>query len=158
MTEVLLRKMTAGDVDAAMRILDVWNMAPVPASAENPDPERSGIDIKNAFVALCGDQIAGVASYIDLSADVAETASLAVDPQFKGKGIGYRLQAARLSEMKKRGFSRVRTETDRPETIEWYIRKFGYRIVGKNPKKHAFSLPDVDCWTVLELELSCFNA
>jgi N-acetylglutamate synthase-like GNAT family acetyltransferase len=30
---------------------------------------------------------------------------------------------------------------------------FGYRIVGTNPKKHAFSLPNVDVWTVLELDL-----
>ena len=55
--------------------------------------------------------------------------------------------------MRARGVKRVRTETDRPETIRWYVERFGYRIVGSNPKKHDFSLPEVDTWTVLELEL-----
>ena len=41
----------------------------------------------------------------------------------------------------------------RPETIRWYVERFGYRIVGSNPKKHDFSLPGVDSWTVLELDL-----
>ena len=72
---------------------------------------------------------------------------------YTGKGIGYRLQAARLEEIRRRGFSRVRTETDRPETVAWYKRRFGYREVGTNPKKHDFGLPDVDHWTVLELDL-----
>ena len=48
---------------------------------------------------------------------------------------------------------RLRTETDRAETVDWYIRKFGYRKVGVNPKKHNFSLSDVDEWVVLELDL-----
>jgi hypothetical protein len=56
--------------------------------------------------------------------------------------------------MRRRGVRRVRTETDRPATVRWYVRRFGYRVVGTNPKKHAFSLPDVDVWTVLELELA----
>ncbi|MBI3223125.1 MAG: hypothetical protein HYZ46_08735 [Nitrosomonadales bacterium] len=56
--------------------------------------------------------------------------------------------------MKQHGISKVRTETDRPETIDWYIKKFGYRIVGTHRKKHDFSLPDVDFWTVLELDLT----
>ena len=59
-----------------------------------------------------------------------------------------------LEEMKKKGITRVRTETDRPETIKWYIEKFGYRVIGKNPKKHIFSDPDIKEWTVLELDLS----
>jgi hypothetical protein len=63
------------------------------------------------------------------------------------------LQSARLDEMRRRGIRRVRTEADRPETIRWYVEMFGYRIVGTNPKKHAFSLEDVDFWTVLELDL-----
>jgi hypothetical protein len=37
--------------------------------------------------------------------------------------------------------------------VRWYVRKFGYRIVGKAPKKHPFSREDVDEWTVLELDL-----
>ncbi len=56
--------------------------------------------------------------------------------------------------MRRRGVRRVRTETDRPATVRWYVRRFGYRIVGTNPKKHVFSRPDVDHWTVLNLDLA----
>ncbi len=75
------------------------------------------------------------------------------DPAYRGFGVGYRLQQARMAEKRDLGIRRIRTETDRAETISWYIRKFGYRKIGSNPKKHAFSLPDVDHWTVLELKL-----
>jgi 3-keto-5-aminohexanoate cleavage enzyme len=156
--EIEIRRIQAHETAGAMRLLAAWNMAPVAPSAENPDPERSDLDSENTFVAIRDGIVVGVCSYIIHSADTAETASMAVDPSVKGLGIGYRLQMARLAEMKRRGIRRVRTETDREETIRWYVRKFGYRIIGTNPKKHAFSLPDVDHWTVLELNLEDFSA
>jgi N-acetylglutamate synthase-like GNAT family acetyltransferase len=150
---IVIRKMLAGDMDAAMMILSQWNMAPVAPSPENPDPERSSIDIDNTFVAVCEGKIIGVASYIVISDTVVETASLAVDPDYQGSGIGYKLQKARLEAIYQRGIRKVRTETDRMETINWYKSKFGYRETGKNPKKHKFSLADMNEWTVLELNL-----
>ena len=153
MSSVLIRKMRPADLPDCMAILERWNMAPRPATAGNPDPERSGIEIDNGFVAEAGGRIVGTCSYIMHSPELAETASLAVDPDHKGGGVGFLLQQARLKEMRQRGIRCVRTETDRPDTIRWYVKRFGYRIVGTNPKKHAFSLPDVDRWTVLELDL-----
>lgn len=138
------------DVAAAMEILNQWDMAP---EADNADAERSTIRVENSFVAEDSGTVVGVASYIVHSDTLGETASLAVDPDYRGQGIGYRLQVARLEEMRSRGIETVRTETDRPETINWYIENFGYERVGTNPKKHDFSLSDVDEWTVLELEL-----
>lgn len=148
-----IRRILPGEVDAAMAILDGWNMAPRPPDAGTPEVERSGLDLARTFVALHEGRVVGVASYIVHDAELAETASLAVDPSVRGEGVGARLQEARLEEMRAQGIRRVRTETDRPATIDWYIRKFGYRKVGVNPKKHAFSLDDVDHWTVLELDL-----
>lgn len=150
-SNVVIRKMTHDDLQAALAILAKWGMAPRP-DLENA--ERSGIEIGNSFVAQTEEgRIVGIASYIVHDSQHAETASLAVDPEVRGTGVGYQLQQARLKEMNARGIQKVRTETDRPETIDWYVRKFGYRIVGSNPKKHPFSLPDVDEWTVLEVEL-----
>ncbi len=154
LSEIAVRKMKQQDLDPAMDILRAWNMAPMKATVDNPDPERSGLVIENSFVALDGQRIVGVASYLERSSGEAETASLAVAPGYRGKGIGYMLQCARLEEMAAKGYTMVRTETDRPETAEWYIRKFGYRKVGTNRKKHEFSLPDVDTWMVLELDLT----
>ncbi|HKI87805.1 MAG TPA: GNAT family N-acetyltransferase [Draconibacterium sp.] len=153
MGEIEIRKIKTDEIEIAMAILEKWNMAPRAATTENPNPERESLLVEHTFVALDKEKIVGVCSYLILSPEEAETASLAVDPACKGKGIGYALQVARLKEMKERGFIRVHTETDRPETINWYIKKFGYKVVGANPKKHDFSLPDVDHWTVLKLDL-----
>ena len=153
---ISIRRMMESDTEAVVALLSRWNMAPVAPSAKTPDPERSSIHVENSFVALDGDKIVGVGSYIMLSQEFAETASLAVDPDYKGRGIGHKLQMARLREMKERGIKRVRTEADRPETINWYLREFGYKKVGTNKKKHAFSRTDIDFWTVLEMDLESF--
>ncbi len=158
MSKVRIRKMREADLPACMAILERWNMAPRPADVNNPDPERSGIDIGNGFVAEAEGGIVGTCSYIVHTPELAETASLAVDPACKGGGVGVLLQKARLDEMRQRGIKTVRTETDRPDTIRWYVEKFGYRVVGTNPKKHSFSLADVPFWTVLELDLAGPNS
>ena len=140
--------MESTDINAVVDILDKWNMAPIPVSADNPDPERDGINIESSFAATDGERIVGVFSYIIHNDELVETASLAVDPEYKGKGIGLQLQQARLSEMRQKGYKRVRTETDWQSTIDWYIQKFAYRVIETNPKKHNFGLADVDHWTV----------
>lgn len=151
---VLVRKMRPEDLPGALRILALWNMAPRAPSAGVPDPERTSIDNGNAFVAEAGGRIVGTCSYFLIGDGWAETASLAVDPEPRFAGVGVLLQQARLEEMRGRGVRRVRTETDRPATIRWYVRRFGYRTVGTNPKEDASGLPDVDHWTVLELDLA----
>lgn len=154
---ISIRKMRLGDLDQAMGILSEWNMAPIAPSPEIPDPERSGIAIANSFVAVSDRRVVGICSYIVHSAVLAETASLAVHSDYRGKGVGHKLQRARLREMKRRGIQTVRSETDRAETVEWYVQKFGYHVQGQAGKKHAFSLPDVDHWTVLELDLETYD-
>lgn len=56
--------------------------------------------------------------------------------------------------MRDGGATRVVTNADRPETIAWYQRHFGYRIVGETDKAHEFGLRDVDRWTTLEAPLA----
>jgi hypothetical protein len=64
------------------------------------------------------------------------------------------LQELRMEKMREAGAKRVITNADRPETIAWYKRHFGYREVGETPKLHEFGLPDVDHWTTLEADLT----
>jgi GNAT superfamily N-acetyltransferase len=152
MTEVAIRPMREDDREAVIAILKQWNMAPM--SPDVPDPEATGLATDGTtLVAVAGAMIIGVASFIVHAGSEAETVSLAVDRSWRGAGIGAQLQRARLHEMKSRGIRQVLTETDRPEVVQWYVRKFGYRIVGTRRKKHAFSLSDIDHWTVLELSL-----
>jgi N-acetylglutamate synthase-like GNAT family acetyltransferase len=151
---IRLRRMRQEDAPAVLEILGQYDMAPRPPSAEVPDPERSGIAVENTLVAEKDGAIVGVGSYLLHAPRLAETASLAVHADHRGSNVGSLLQEARLEEMRARGVETVRTEADRPATVAWYVRKFGYRVIGTNPKKHAFSLPDVDQWTVLELDLA----
>ena len=148
-----IRRMQEEDRAAAMAVLAHWGMAPVAESKETPDPERSELTLGSTLVAVDAGRVVGVAGYIVHSDTLAETASLAVLPECRGQGVGRQLQLARLAELKAIGIRHVRTETDRPETIAWYIENFGYRITGKNPKKHTFSLARVNEWTVLELDI-----
>ena len=83
---VLIRKMRPDDFDAAIGILDEWNMAPVAASGDIENPERSELDVGKSFVAVDNGRVVGVCSYIVHSPELAETASLAVDPSCRGKG------------------------------------------------------------------------
>ena len=55
--------------------------------------------------------------------------------------------------MREAGAARVLTNADRPATIAWYERHFGYRRVGEVRKLHEFGLRDVDRWTTLEASL-----
>lgn len=152
-TRATIRKMRPEDTAAVMDLLGQWNMAPIAASADVPVPERDHLELDNSFVATLRDRVVGVASYLQPEPTRAETASLAVAPDFLGCGIGYQLQLARLEEMRSNGIVHVRTESDRPEVIRWYIDKFGYRITGRQPKRHAFGRKDCDEWTILELDL-----
>ncbi len=153
MPPVAIRPMRPQDLPRVIGILAHWNMAPVAPSAACPEPEPTGLAPAHTFVATVGGELVGVASYVLRGEGWAETASLAVDPAWRGRGIGERLQRERMAAMKAQGVRRVRTETDRPETIAWYLRKFDYRLAGTVPKKHAFSLEHVPHWTVLELDL-----
>lgn len=153
-TQVLIRKMRVEDTAPAMALLAQWNMAPVQASLSIPHPERDHLELSNTFVAILQGKLVGAASWLRIDAMRAETASLAVDREFIGCGVGQKLQEARIAEMRDAGIVQVRTEADRPDVIRWYIDKFGYRVVGTNQKKHAFGLAEQDCWTVLELQLN----
>lgn len=149
-----IRKIRQDERAGAVAVLAAWNLAPVAPRPGLPEVEAAGLDPDQTFVAVHEGRVVGVASYVLLGDGVAQTASLAVAPDWRGRGVGERLQHARLADLRLRGVRRVRTETDRPETIEWYVRKFGYRVQGRAPKKHPFSLEDVHEWTVLVLDLA----
>ena len=151
--DIALRPMRAQDLGRVVEILGHWGMAPVAPSAACPDPEDSGLAIGRTLVAEVQGRIVGVASYLLIDAHLASTESLAVDPAWIGRGVGERLQLARLEALRALGIEQVRTTADRPQTIAWYVQRFGCRVVGTQPKKHVFGLPDVADWTVLELDL-----
>jgi N-acetylglutamate synthase-like GNAT family acetyltransferase len=139
------------DREEMLRVLATVNMHHVPS------PEMDDFDVGRWWVAESDGRIVGVAGFRLLGpsdAPVGKTTLLAVDPEQREKGIGLALQELRMREMRRAGATRVITNADRPETIAWYKRHFGYREVGEVPKLHEFGLPDVDRWTTLEADLT----
>jgi len=150
---LVLREMHAGDLERVTEILAFWNMAPVAPSEALPDTELAAIPVATTLVAVVDGTIDGAGSYVLMADARAQTEILAIDPRSRGTGLGTRLQLARLRRMQALGVATVCTDADRPETIDWYVRHFGYRTVGTRAKKHPFGLETVDHWTLLELDL-----
>jgi len=117
-----------------------------------PSAEMPALDLTSFFVAEHEGAIVGAAGFTT-SGQRGKTTLMAVDPAYRGHGIGERLQELRMDAMSHRGAAVVITNADRPETIDWYRRKFGYRVVGSVRKLHEFGARDIDHWTTLEADL-----
>ena len=138
------------DREPMLRVLETVNMHAVPSA------EMDDFDVGRWFVAESGDVMIGVAGYkLQRTGDevVGKTTLLAVDPRSRERGIGRALQELRMELMRDAGATRVITNADRPETVDWYRRNFGYREIGELPKLCEFGLPEVDRWTTLEASL-----
>ncbi|MCW8891643.1 MAG: GNAT family N-acetyltransferase, partial [Sedimenticola sp.] len=137
----------SNDRDEILNIMRPWNMHNVPS------PEMDELDLDCFFVAKIDDTIIGASGYKLLSPTQGKTTLLSVLPEFSGLGIGKALQNARLDAMHKAGVKTVTTNADRPRTIIWYMKHYGYRQVGTLKKVCSFGLPDVNYWTTIEMDL-----
>ncbi|MCW8841110.1 MAG: GNAT family N-acetyltransferase [Gammaproteobacteria bacterium] len=145
--EYRIEKANADDYQAILRVMEPWNMHHVPS------PEMESLNLNNFYVARIGEAVVGAGGYRILSPEHGKTTLLGIIPEFSGLGIGKALQVARLEAMYRAGVKRVTTNADRPDTILWYKKHFGYREVGSLTKVAPFSLVDVDHWTTLEMDL-----
>lgn len=133
-----------------LEVLETANMHHVP-SAEMPDFHEG-----QWFIAELDGAVVGVSGHTLLEVEgerVGKTKLLAVVPPARKLGVGRTLQELRMRLMREAGASRVITNADRPETIAWYIRRFGYREVGEVPKQREFGHPGIARWTTLEAPL-----
>lgn len=120
-----------------------------------PSPEMGELDLGCFFVGLDHSRVVvGAGGYRLLGDGQSKTTLLGVVPEHAGTGLGARLQDTRLEAMAAAGVHTVTTNADRPATIEWYQRRYGYERVGTLAKEHEFSLPEVDHWTTLQLDLT----
>jgi uncharacterized protein (DUF849 family)/GNAT superfamily N-acetyltransferase len=138
------------DREAMLAVLETANMHNVP-SAEMHDLDEGVWHVAEKdgrVVGVCGfDMIRNGAG------PVGKTTLMAVHPDARGNGVGIALQALRMGLMRDAGATKVITNADRPEAIEWYGRHFGYSAVGEVAKVHEFGHPEVDRWTTLEAAL-----
>ena len=153
-TTVTLRKMVADDRPAVLHPPRRWNMAPIAPSAEVPDPERSGINLgehlRRPFARP--DRRGGeLPAYRRSDRRDGQPGGRSRLSWVATSAFGCRKPAWRRCDVS--ASAEDRTEADRPETIHWYVDKFGYHIVGASRKRHPFSRLDRNEWTVLELDL-----
>ena len=149
---IRVRPATGVDRPAIFEVLATANMQHVPS------PEMPEFDLVHAFVAEVDGQIPGLCGYAVLSPTEGKTTLLAVRPEFRGLGIGYALQVRRMEALLEKGVRTLTTNADRPETIAWYRKHFGYQQVGTLAKLHEFGHPDIDCWTTLRTDLRVWDA
>lgn len=135
-----------GDREAILAVLETANMHHVP-SEEMPE-----LDLSAFFVVRMQERVVGCAGYRLLGEGEAKTTLMAVDPAFRGHGIGLALQSRRMEVLAEMGVRRLVTNSDIPETIAWYEKHFGYRRIGSLRKVHEFGRPDIDTWTTLETD------
>ena len=136
------------DIPSIIELMRPYNMHHIPS------PEMGALDYKHFIVAEQNGRLAGAAGYTFLSADVGKTTLMAVNPEYVGHGLGMELQTRRMQILRSLGCSKIITNADRPHTIAWYKRHFGYREIGRLPKIHSFGLDDVHEWTTLEADLT----
>ena len=136
-----------GDREAILAVMRPANMHHVPSA------EMGELELSRFFVARVEGRIVGAGGYELVAPRRGKTTLLAVLPEYRGMGIGAQLQEARLDAMRKAGVDTVVTNADRPPTIDWYKRAYGYREVGRLAKVVPFGDPSVGEWTTLELDL-----
>ena len=135
------------DIPSIISLMEPYNMHHIPS------PEMGELDDKFFLVAEVNGKIIGAAGFNFIDSNTGKTTLLAVHPGFIHMGIGKKLQAYRMEILAGFGCSRIITNADRPETIAWYKKNFGYREIGSLPKIHSFGREDIDRWTTLESSL-----
>lgn len=141
-----------GDRDAILAVMRHYNMHHVPSV------EMDELDLGCFFVARRDGRIVGAAGYRILSPTEGKTTLLGVLPECSGMGIGKALQHRRMAVMHARGVKTLTTNADRPDTILWYRKHYGYRPVGSVPKLCSFGLETIDHWTTLQTDLDTYFA
>jgi ribosomal-protein-alanine N-acetyltransferase len=149
--QYLIEKASPGDYEAILKVMEAWNMHHVPSA------EMAELDLTCFFVARVSGLVAGAIGYKLLSSAVGKTTLLAIRPEFTGKRIGRSLQNACIDVMFSAGIRTIITNADRPETILWYKKHYGYRPVGMLKKLCDFGLSDVDHWITLEMDIDMYR-
>lgn len=121
-----IRRATVADTQSILKIiknLDIDRNSPV---------DESAIDIDFFYVAEVNGEVIGISGYKFLGPKAAVTTFLGVLPEYKGKGIGYELQAKRVAAVKSLNCNTLYTATPTRESADWYIKNFNYVEIGGN--------------------------
>jgi N-acetylglutamate synthase-like GNAT family acetyltransferase len=158
----MIRKAKESDIDGILNVLSHYDLKVVrpvdgsPIDADYQDlltlyNQVSEIDLRNAFVAVQDGKIVGFCHYKHQGKNAAKTTLLTVLPEFRGLGLGEKLQLARMREAREKGYKILLTFCETPATVDWYVKHFGYKILETEPvyhRLHFFQLKNRTIWAV----------
>lgn len=143
----IVERAVENEMDDMLGVLEHFNMHHIPSL------EMDTLDINHFYIAKVDGKVVGVAGWKILEDGKGKTTLMGVIPEYSGLGIGKKLQHMRMEVLFRNGCKVVITNADRPETIVWYKKHFGYHEVGKLPKLCSFGLESVHEWTTMECDL-----
>lgn len=138
---------STSDKEAMLEVLEHYNMHHVPSV------EVEEMVAEDYLVAKIGLKIVGLAGWKVLDSGEGKTTLMAVLPEYNGGGIGKDLQHRRMKILYELGCKTITTNADRPETIVWYKKHFGYKEIGKLKKLCSFGMESIKYWTTMKSDL-----
>ena len=137
MSQITIRLMRMEDLDSVMSIDGLSFSMPWPASAyrhelsNNPAAE---LWVAEKKLPIDGDKVIGMI-VVWLILDEAHIATLAVHPEFRGKGIGSQLLEAALIEARNKGAREALLEVRASNHIAQALYKdYGFEVVHRRPR------------------------
>jgi len=147
MIEYKIRFAKKSDIKSIISLMKPYNMHHIPSL------EMGELNEQFFIVAEYKGNIIGAAGFSFLNSDKGKTTLMAVHPDYQHFGVGKELQRMRMIILAGFGCGTILTNVDRPETVAWYKKNFGYKEIGRLKKIHSFGRKDIDEWTTLEASL-----
>lgn len=158
----MIRRARESDIEDILNVLSHYNfkvLKTVDDSLIDEDHKNtlnlynkvSKIDLKNGFVALNQEKIVGFSHYKHLENDIAKTTLLTVLPEYRRNGFGEKLQIVRMKDAYEKGYKKMITFCETPATVDWYIKRFNYKIIKTEPvchRLHFIELKNQTIWGV----------
>jgi amino-acid N-acetyltransferase len=124
--DVVIRRAWTGDVPGVRRLIDIYTSGGRLLSKATVTLYE---DVQEFWVAVSDEQVVGCGALHVMWEDLAEIRTLAVDPDWRGHGIGGRIVAELLSQARRVGVKRVFVLTFETE----FFARFGFAQIDGAP-------------------------
>ncbi len=144
----LIRRPILKDWDQMLSILKIENFHNIGGK------EMRDFPLSDCFIAVCGEEVIGLAGYKILNKNTAKTTLLAVKQKYREMGVGISLQNTRIKYLRSKNIKVLYTNCDNEKVIRWNINHFGFKKTGKIiDKTEPYGRLDIDKWVNLKLDL-----
>lgn len=125
--EIVVRRARTPDVKVIRRLVDTY-AGPGPRLLKKATVTLYE-DVQEFWVAECDGEVVGCGALHVLWEDLAEIRTVAVDPRYRGRGIGHRIVSALLTTARELGLARVFCLTFEVD----FFAKHGFRPIQGTP-------------------------